>query len=327
MINPNTPKLRIGVMGCANVARQHFIPAIKELPEKFSLVAVAGRSSEKAKSYAEAFHCDAITGYQALLDRDDIDVIYCPLPTGLHSEWINKALLSGKHVYAEKSLGLSLLEVKEMIQNAQERDLALMEGYMYKYHPQHQKVKELLKAGKIGEIRHFRSAFCFPPLPDKRNFRYDEQIGGGAIMDAGGYAISAVEFITGKRLKVGVASVFRNQNGTSIYGSAFLNYDNEFTADVVYGFDNYYQCRYEILGTIGKITVPKAFTPKKEETTKIILETKDGETMFDIPPCNHFVKALEELYDMCHEERKREYQYEINEFQSYLLEQMIIKSK
>lgn len=324
MINPNTPKLRIGVMGCANVARQHFIPAIKELPEKFSLVAVASRTPEKARSFAESFHCEAITGYQALLDRDDIDVIYCPLPTGLHSEWINKALLSEKHVYAEKSLGLTLLEVKEMIHNARVKKLALMEGYMYKYHPQHQKVKELLKGGKIGEIRHFRSAFCFPPLPDKSNFRYDEKIGGGAIMDAGGYAISAVEFITGKRLKVEGANVFRNQNGTSIYGSAYLGYD-EFTADVVYGFDNYYQCRYEILGTIGKITVPKAFTPKKEETTRIILETKDSETIISISPCNHFVKALEELYDICYDGRKRECQYQINEFQSYMLEQINTK--
>ncbi len=325
MINPNTPKLRIGVMGCANVARQHFIPAIKELPEKFSLVAVASRTPEKARSFAETFHCEAITGYQALLDRDDIDVIYCPLPTGLHSEWINKALLAGKHVYAEKSLGLSLPEVKEMIDNARERDFALMEGYMYKYHPQHQKVKELLKAGTIGDIRHFHSAFCFPPLPDKSNFRYDEKIGGGAIMDAGGYAISAVEFITGKRMNVVGANVFRNQKGTSIYGSAFLSFGDEFTADVVYGFDNYYQCRYEVLGTIGKITVPKAFTPKKEETTRIILETKDGETMISIPPCNHFVKALEELYATCYDERKRMYQYEINEFQSDMLEQINTK--
>ena len=95
MCNSDFPILRVGVMGCANVARQHFVPAIKELPEKFSLVAVSSRTPEKAKSYAESFQCEALTGYQALLERDDIDVIYCPLPTGLHSEWINKALLAG----------------------------------------------------------------------------------------------------------------------------------------------------------------------------------------------------------------------------------------
>ena len=327
MDNNESRVLRIGVMGGANVARNHVIPAIKELPEKYQLIAVASRTAEKAQSFAETFHCEAITGYHALLERKDINVVYCPLPTGLHADWINKALDAGKHVYAEKSLGMNYHEVKEMIQIAKKNSLALMEGYMYKYHPQHQIVKELLNTGRIGEIRHLRSVFCFPPLPDKSNFRYDEKIGGGVIMDAAGYAVSAIEFITGRRLKVESANVYRNQQGTSIYGSAYLTYQNDYSADSEFGFDNYYQCRYEVLGTEGKITVPKAFTPKRDEATRIILETKNGEDVISVPPCNHFIKALEELYAICFDESKRGYHYEVNEYQSYLLEQIKNKSK
>jgi len=94
-------KIRIGVLGCANIAHRSVIPAILSLPDHFELVAIASRTLDKATIFAQEFGCEAMSPYEKLIQRKDIDAVYLPLPTGLHKEWLNKALISGKHVYAE----------------------------------------------------------------------------------------------------------------------------------------------------------------------------------------------------------------------------------
>lgn len=316
----NNRPLRIGVLGCAHVARQHIIPALLELPDKFQLVAVASRSAEKVEEFANMFHCAPVTGYDQLLSRSDIDAIYCPLPTGLHAEWIGKALSSGKHVYTEKSLCMSFEEARMLVDIAKEKNLALMEGFMYQYHPQHQVVKDILRDGRIGDLRHFSASFGFPPLTDLNNFRYDETLGGGALMDVGAYVISAVFFITGFKMQVKASNIFRNEKGTSIYGSAYLVGENGLSADVRFGFDNFYQCRYEVWGSQGKIIVPKAFTPKKDEETTIVVENREGIKEKKCRPYNHFVLALSNFYDECCHLKSTDYDVLLH--QSSCLEQI-----
>ena len=121
-------------MGCANIARRLMIPAIKELQEQYDLVAVASRTETKAKEFAELFECETIIGYDTLISREDIDAVYVPLPTGLHLEWITKALQQGKHVYAEKSLAMNEQDALNMVDIAKTNSCSLMEGYMFQYH-------------------------------------------------------------------------------------------------------------------------------------------------------------------------------------------------
>jgi NDP-hexose-3-ketoreductase len=166
-------KIKIGVLGCANIAQRTVIPALKFLSGKFELIFVASRSIDKAEAFAREFNCKAIAGYDNIINSSKIDALYIPLPTGLHKEWVNKALLAGKHVYAEKSIASNLTDAKIMVDNAKQKNLALMEGYMFQYHSQHKVVLDLLKIGEIGGLRYFSSSFGFPPFPNN-NFRYDE---------------------------------------------------------------------------------------------------------------------------------------------------------
>lgn len=284
-------------MGCAAIAKKSVIPAILALPEHFELVAVASRTPDKALEFAELFHCKAVTGYANLL-QEDIDAVYIPLPTGLHDEWINEALLSGKHVYAEKSIASSFTSAKMMVANAKNKNVALMEGYMFLYHTQHQKVKELIADGAIGEIRNFSGAFGFPPLADG-NFRYDAEIGGGALYDAAGYPLRAVHFMMGTDYKV-VASTLHNdaQTGTNLYGSAFLKNDSGIGAQIAFGFDHFYQCNYEIWGSKGKITAARAYTPAPDFKPEIILEQHGNTQVIQAESCNHFIGAMREFYEL-----------------------------
>ena len=288
-------KIKIGVMGCANVAERCMIPAIKATSE-FELIAIASRTKEKADSFADKFSCEAIEGYSNLLNRDDIDVVYIPLPPGLHEEWIINALNKGKHVLAEKSLAIDYTSVKKIINEAETGQLLVMEDFMFQYHRQHAFVKELISDGEIGEIRFFKSSFGFPPR-SKDDIRYSKKLGGGALLDAGGYVVKAAQLFLGTDLTLGGAFLkYDRQLDVDIYGGAILKNKKNQIAHVSFSFDNYYQCSYEIWGSKGKITAERAFTPLVNFGPKIILEKQDHKQEFVIAPDNHFINILKEFH-------------------------------
>lgn len=301
--------INIGVLGCASIAERSIIPAILNLPHHFKLVAVASRTLEKSDKFSKKFNCESVDSYNKLIQRTDIDALYIPLPTGLHDEWVNKAIKSGKNVYVEKSIALNFSLAKNMVHNSRKYNVALMEGFMFQYHNQHNHLKELLNKGIIGDIRHFSSSFGFPPL-EQDNFRYDEKLSGGALMDVCGYPLRATFFVLGDELKVTGASLFRDKNtGSSLYGSAYLSGEDGIGSSISFGFDNYYQCNYILWGSKGKITVERAFTPKPDEIPTFKLETKEGIKIIESEKDNHFEKSLIEFHNIIINKEKREKHY------------------
>ena len=286
-------KLKIGVLGCANIAKRSVIPAILEV-DGLELTAVASRTQNKADEYASLFNCEAIEGDQKLIDRKDIDAIYMPLPTGLHEEWVIKALEAGKHLLVEKSLAMDYASAQRMVALAKEKGLLIMENFMFLYHGQHQFVKDLIAKGEIGELRSFRSSFGFPPL-DKDNFRYNKALGGGALLDAAAYTIRASQMFLGNDLNVQGASLINDGQEVDIYGGGFLKSSSGSFAEVAFGFDNFYQCNYEIWGSEGKITAKRAFTPGEKITPTITLEKQSEQFDYKIDAENHFVNILNEF--------------------------------
>lgn len=303
-------KIKIGVMGCAAIAKRSVIPAIQQLSNEFDLIGIASRTLDKANEFAKAFSCKAIVGYDELLTQD-IDAVYIPLPTGLHDEWITKALEAGKHVYAEKSIANTYESAQKMVFLAQKNKLALMEGFMFQYHTQHQLIKEMVNNGAIGELRGFSSSFGFPPLA-KDNFRYNKEIGGGVLFDAAGYPLRAAHFMLGHDFEVKAASLcFDSTLQTELYGSAFLKNKTGIGAHISFGFDNFYQCNYELWGSTGKITAHRAFTPAAEYSPTIQLE-KQGEPsqLIQAAPCNHFVEAMRTFHAIITEKATKQSHYE-----------------
>jgi NDP-hexose-3-ketoreductase len=289
-------KIRIGILGCASIARRSMIPSILELCRHFELVGIASRYPIKAAEWAAEFGCAAYDDYSQLVAAPDVDALYIPLPSGLHKEWINQALLAGKHVYAEKSIASCYVDADAMVVNAGRYDLALMEGFMFQYHGQHQQVKQLLASGAIGELRHFHSSFGFPPLPEG-DFRYDDELGGGVLLDAAGYPLRAVHFLLGEQFEVKAAALHHDKvKGTQTYGSAFLANKYGVGASLAFSFDSFYQCRYELVGQTGKIIAERAFTPRPDFSTKIMIETSSGTRIIELEPENHFAKALLRFY-------------------------------
>jgi len=313
-------KIRIGVIGCANVAERYMMPAIKATNE-FELTAVASRTKEKAETFADKFSCEAIEGYAKLIDRDDIDAVYIPLPTGLHEEWIINALNKGKHVLAEKSLTTDYTSAKRIINEAETRQLLVMEDLMFPYHRQHAFVEKLIRDGAIGDIHFFKSSFGFPAR-SKDDIRYNKVLGGGALLDAGAYVIKAVQLFLGSSLILGSAFLkYDRQLGVDIYGGAIMKNEKEQIAHVSFSFDNYYQCSYEIWGTKGKITADRAFTPTSNFAPTIRLERQDHKQEFAIKPDNHFVNILKEFHRAIEEKDFHQHWKDALK-QAYLLDQI-----
>lgn len=289
-------KVRIGVMGCANIAERMVIPAIKSISDKFDLIAVSSRTNEKAEFFANIFNTLPIVGYENLLDREDLDAIYMPLPTGLHEEWILKALHAGKHVIVEKSLALNYISAQKIINAAKSKGLLLMENFMFKYHKQHQVIWQNFKNDNVGSLRLFRSQFGFPPLGNS-NFRYNNSLGGGSLLDAGAYTVMASRWYLGNEQEVISAVLYIDPvNNVDIYGNATLKNKDGIVSQLSFGFDNFYQCNYELWGSKGRLFAEKGFTPKPNESAQIVFENQEQKVITNITPDNHFVNIFKEFY-------------------------------
>lgn len=308
-------KIKIGILGCANIAKNQFIPALLELNNLFEIIGIASRTEKKAKEFAAIFNIKDYVGYENLLN-ENIDAIYIPLPTGLHKKWVNEALIKGIHVYVEKSISFSLAETKEMINNAKKNNVALMEGYTFLFHPQHKIVQNLLLENEIGEIRSFSSKFGFPPLPSN-DFRYNKNIGGGVLFDAAGYPIKASRLILGNQLTLNSATI----NQSKQFGSTFLT-KKGIGVTLSFGFDNYYQCNYEIWGSKGKITVLKAFTPRANDEPCILLEQNNKRKEIIAPKCNQFIEAIKKFHTLIFTHSVREEVYSDMIYQSEILDKI-----
>ena len=286
-------KLRIGIIGCANIAQKYMIPAINAMDE-FESPIISSRSKKKAIQFGKIFSCECIEGYEKLL-QSDIDAVYIPLPTGLHEEWIIKALKNGKHVLSEKPLSTSFSSAKKIVTLAKSCQLLIMENLMFQYHLQHTFVKKIIGENQIGEIRFFTGSFGYPPM-DNKSFRYDNCLGGGSLLEAGCYPLKAASMFLGNTLNLCFSHLKHNHKGIDIYGGASFVNDVGQIAHIQFGFDNFYQCKYEIWGSTGKVTLERAYTIPPYMIPVVHLEKQGYKKIFTLKPENHFIKILKEFY-------------------------------
>lgn len=288
-------KYTVGVLGCANIAERMMIPAFLQAPG-FELKAVASRTEAKAKNYADKFQCSFEVGYQSLLDRVDIDLIYMPLPTGLHLEWALKALNAGKHVLIEKSLAENFEDAQTIIALAKEKQLLVQENFMFAFHKQFQFIKSLLEKEEIGAIRCMRSSFGFPPFPSAENIRYQKNLGGGALLDAGAYTLKIAQLLFGFDLEFGSAAMNWSQNAeVDIFGGIFLTSKDGISIETAYGFDQFYQCNLEIWGAKGKIIAERIFTAGPGIKPVVRIEKQSSHESIEIEVDNHFLNLINDF--------------------------------
>lgn len=281
-------------MGCATIAKRSLAPAFSSHPN-FRIQAIASRATDKAAEFAGQYGAQACR-YEELVETSDVDLVYCPLPTGLHYEWVKKCLESGKHVLSEKSLACSFDEVRDLVETARLHHCFLMESFQFRFHPQNLYVKQLLAENTIGEIRQCVVRFGIPPFPEGRqNIRYSKVLGGGALLDNGAYTIKATTYLFGDDVQVLAAlwdqPLVGDDGDVDVTGSFMLR-AGRIPVQTAYGFDHSYQNGYEIWGTKGTIKTTRAFTARADFAAPVIVQTEKGyeEKKFQ---SNHFAALLD----------------------------------
>jgi predicted dehydrogenase len=188
-------KVRWGILSTARIGTHKVIPAMQK--GRYSeVMALASRDAKKAEIVAKNLHIPKFYGsYQELLNDSDIDAIYNPLPNHLHVPFTIEAIRAGKHVLCEKPIGLSSAEVTLLLDVCREYpEIKVMEGFMYRHHPQWQKTRQMVTEGEIGTLQSIHSFFSYYN-DDPGNIRNMVDIGGGGLMDIGCYCISLSRFI------------------------------------------------------------------------------------------------------------------------------------
>ncbi|MGP4040748.1 Gfo/Idh/MocA family protein [Gracilibacillus sp. D59] len=318
-------RLKWGILSTAKIGRTEVIPAIQR-SSNGEVVAIASRNQQTAKEVAEELNIPrTFDSYEALLDDPEIDAVYIPLPNALHKEWVIKAADKKKHIFCEKPAAVTKEELEEMITACEKNSVVFMEAFMYQFHPQHQKVKQLIHEGVIGDVAFMRASFSFY-LEDRSNIRLNNDLGGGSMFDVGCYTLHAIRNIL-------------EQEPVSVHASAHyhpeLKVDTTMTGTltfangIVTSFDSSFDCtpreQYEVVGSKGSITVTSAFRPdtnegmigeihvKTGEGTKILEEAGDQYTLmaenfsnailnnqplfYDLTKIRNQMKVLDAVYD------------------------------
>jgi predicted dehydrogenase len=248
----HTRRLRIGILGCANIAKQ-FARDVAPSPA-VRIVAVASRDATKAAAFAAAQGIGRHhASYEALLADAAVDAIYLPLPNSLHAEWAIKAAQAGKHVLCEKPLALGRADAQAMFDAAARHGVLLLESYPYWFQPHTGAMLALLDNGAIGSVRSVQACFGFTVGNPQSNIRMKPELGGGALLDAGSYPLSLIRLVMGSAPQRVVADATWADSGVDIAMMATLHFADGRRAQLSCAMDAANHRRATIVGSTGTI--------------------------------------------------------------------------
>ncbi len=260
-----------GVLGASHFALMAAIPAMQQAP-LVDLRALASRSLDKAKQAAASVNVARAYGsYEELIADPEIEAIYNPLPNNLHVSWSIKAARAGKHVLCEKPIAMNATEAEELAKVQRETGKLIGEAFMVRFHPQWELVAELIRCGRIGEVRAVQTAFSYTNT-DLENIRNQKDVGGGALYDIGGYAINTARLIFDREPERVVGVCTRDPNsGCDSLTSAILDFGVG-QANFIVGTQHVPYQRVHVFGTKGHLEVEIPFNAPYDRPCKVYVD-------------------------------------------------------
>ena len=334
--------MRLGIICPSEIAIRRFMPALKQCDgldfvgigvytkeERFGTKAISDdifqaslqKEKEKAQVFLDQYGGKLYNGYEEIATSPDIDALYIPLPPSLHFKWAKMALEHGKHVLVEKPSTTATSDTKELVEIASEHGLALHENYMFTFHEQLDAIEEIIRNGEIGDIRLYRISFGFPRRA-ANDFRYNKSLGGGALIDAGGYTIRYATKLLGSTAKIKYAqSNYLDEFEVDMYGSAALVNADGVTAQVAFGMDNNYKCELEAWGSKGCLTTGRVLTAPAGFTPTATIRKGNEETVVNLPADDAFLKSIKHFVKCVENEETRKERYQIISKQAELVDE------
>jgi predicted dehydrogenase len=259
-------------LSTAKIGRKAVIPAIQR-SELGTVVAIASRRAADARAVADDLGIERSYGsYEELLADDEVDAVYNPLPNHLHGEWTMHAADAGKHILCEKPITLDRAEAATVIAHCDAAGVLLQEAFMYRFHPQWLRTKQLVDGGHIGELRAVQSWFSYFN-DDAANIRNIAAYGGGALMDIGCYPISVARWLFGAEPDdVQAAAHHDPASGVDVLTSAVMRFGGGHATFTVSTRAEPYQ-RVHVVGSAGRIEIEVPFNAPNDRPTRIAIST------------------------------------------------------
>ena len=270
-------KLRWGILGTGQIAG--IFSRGVAASQTCQLVAVGSRTQESADRFAKEFGIARAHGsYEALLGDPEVSAVYIATPHPLHLEWTVRAARAGKHVLCEKPIALNRSGAETMIEMARACGVLLMEAYMYRCHPQPAKVVDLVKSGALGRIGLIQATFSFFNDFDPGSRLWNKALGGGGILDVGGYPVSFARLVAGAAggkafadpVSVAGAGCLHPRADVDVHAVAILQFPNDIVAQVACGIGLLQDNSARIYGSKGWLHVPNPWVPNREGGTATI---------------------------------------------------------
>lgn len=280
--------VRWGILSTAKIGVEKVIPAMQQA-DHCEIVAISSRKGKRARETADKLDiARAVGSYEELLELQDVEAVYNPLPNHLHVNWSIKALKAGKHVLCEKPIGLSADEAQKLRSEADNySELKVMEAFMYRHHPRWIKAKELVKSGILGQVRTIRSFFSYHN-DDPENVRNKPDIGGGGLMDIGCYCISVPRFLFGEEPDKVFGTMETDPDmGIDRLTSGVMEFPGG-TATFTCGTQLSPHQKVQVFGSEGKMEISMPFNAPVDRPTSILLHTGEKREEISFEPCNQY---------------------------------------
>jgi predicted dehydrogenase len=290
-------KIRWGIVGAARV-NERLIPAINQ-SELGELIAIGSRRRGAAKDCLlkhlpeseDKVAC--FDGLDQVITHNNVDAIYIPLANEEHTEIALKAIRERKHVLIEKPMAIKSEEVKILIEEAAKNNVKIMEGFMYAFHPQFDRIMNTIKSNILGDISYAHSMFSFPIKP-ARFYRIDRSMenGGGALWDIGPYAIHTIRQCFKENPQRVKAIAKLNEHGADIATSGLIDFGNSKRATFDISFECTRRSEFEAFGALGRVKCPTVWQPDDKQAKIIINTESSGLSEEVVPAANHFVLEI-----------------------------------
>jgi len=285
-------KIRRGVLSTALIGVQKVIPAMQRGKDS-QVTGIASRDLRKARKTARALGIPKAYGsYDELLADPEIDAVYNPLPNHLHVPWSIRAAEAGKHVLCEKPIGLNVDEAKKLREARDRTGIKIGEAFMVRTHPQWLKALDLVRGGRIGDLRSIMGFFSYSN-PDPANIRNVLEYGGGGLMDIGCYPIFTSRLVFGAEPRRVLGLVERDAKmKIDRLTSAILDYPAGHCVFTCGTQIVPYQ-RMQILGTRGRIEIEIPFNAPPNRPCRVFLDngrdvTGSGIKTYKVPKCDQY---------------------------------------
>ena len=319
-------RIRLVIIGASEIAYRRFMPALLK-DARFEYVGVAierEQDVEKANCFLEDYGGEIIHSYDEAISRKDVDAVYVPQPPALHFGFGKRILETGKHLFMEKPFTIKYEDSKHLIELAKEKNLAVIENYMFRFHKQIKAFINLSKENNIvGKINKFEVRFSFPQR-SINDFRYNKALGGGALFDCGGYTIMMSDILLDRKgLLVSFEPEYTSDFEVDIGGKGVFQ-SNDCTCEFSFGMAHPYNCYAKAYGDRGTLVAPRVLTAPSE--FDVVFEILDNDSnltkTIDIGADDTFLKSIDNFYNCIINDDTRRENYALIMRQSKIIEEI-----